>query len=118
MKFLMTYAGDRSVAPSPEKLAELGKFTNEMVASGIVVLHGGLVRPSTGKRVRMVGGQFSVTDGPFAETKEVIDGFALIEVESREVAVQMAERFMRVAGDGEGEILQVFEPHDIPPIPH
>jgi hypothetical protein len=114
MKFLMTYAGDRSVPPSPEKMAAIGKFTAEMVASGVVSLHGGLVRPTTGPRVRMTAGNFSVTDGPFAETKELIDGFALIEVGSRAEAIEMARRFMSIAGDGEGEILQVFQPGEFP----
>ena len=95
-------------------MAELGKFTAEMVASGVVVMQGGLVRPTTGPRVRMADGKFSVTDGPFAETKELIDGFALIEVGSMAEAVEMARRFMSIAGDGEGEILQVFDPEQIP----
>ncbi|HVJ20577.1 MAG TPA: YciI family protein [Polyangiaceae bacterium] len=114
MKFLMTYAGDRSAPPTPEKMAAIGKLTAEMMAAGVVVMTGGLVRPTTGTHVRMTAGTFSVTDGPFAETKELIDGFALIEVGSRAEAVEMARRFMSVAGDGEGEILQVFEPQNIP----
>ena len=51
-----------------------------------------------------------MTDGPYAETKELIDGFALIEVSSKEEAIDVARQFMTVAGDGQGEILQVFDP--------
>ena len=114
MKFLMTYAGDRTAPPTPEKMAAIEKLTAEMIAAGVVLMTGGLVRPTTGTHVRMAAGKFSVTDGPFAETKELIDGFALIEVASRAEALEMARRFMSIAGDGEGEILQVFEPGDFP----
>jgi hypothetical protein len=109
MKFLMTYAGDTSKPPTPEVLAALGKFTVEMVKAGVVLMTGGLQRPTKGTKVRCAGGQFSVTDGPFAETKELIDGFALIEAKSKEEAIELARRFMSIAGDGDGEILQVFE---------
>jgi hypothetical protein len=119
MKFLMTFVGDSKTPPSPEKLAELAEFTAEMVASGVVLMHGGLVRPTTGTRVRRSGESFTVTDGPFAETKEVIDGFALVEAGSKEEAIAMARRFTSVAGDGEGEILQVFAAGEFPgSIPH
>ncbi|HVR19164.1 MAG TPA: YciI family protein [Polyangiaceae bacterium] len=111
MKFLMTYeAKPNTPPPSPEKLAALGKFTEEMMKTGIVLLTGGLVRPSTGTRVRFAGGKFSVTDAALPETKELIDGFALIQVSSKEEALKMAESFMKVAGEGEGEVLQVFDP--------
>jgi len=62
--------------------------------------------------VKLAGGNFSATDGPFAETKELIDGFALIQAKSREEAIEHARRFMSIAGDGEGEILQVFDSED------
>ena len=110
MKFLMTYAGKAGAAPpSQEQMAAIGKLTAEMSAAGVLLMTGGLVRPTKGTQVRMSGGKFSVTDGPFAETKELIDGFALIEAKSREEAIEHARRFMQLAGDGEGEILQVFD---------
>lgn len=115
MKFLMTFAGKPGAPPpTQEQMAAIGKFTMEMIASGVVVMTGGLVRPTKGLQVRMSDGKFSVTDGPFAETKELIDGFALIEAKSKEEAIEHARKFMALAGDGEGEILQVFEPQDIP----
>ena len=70
--------------------------------------------PSKGTQVRLSGGKFSVTDGPFAETKELIDGFALIQAASKQEAIEIARRFMHIAGEGEGEILQVFDPMEIP----
>jgi hypothetical protein len=110
MKFLMTYAATTVAPPTPEKMAEIGKFTEEMSKSGILLMTGGLQRPTKGTRLTYAGGKHSVTDGPFAETKELIDGFALIQVDSREGAIAVAQRFMKIAGEGEGEILQVFDP--------
>ncbi|HKA86844.1 MAG TPA: YciI family protein [Haliangiales bacterium] len=115
MKFLLTYAADpKAPPPTPEKMMEIGKLTAEMVSSGVVIMTGGLVRPSKGTQLRCAAGKVSVTDGPFAETKELIDGFALINAGSKEEAIQLATRFMSIAGDGSGEILQVFDPTEIP----
>ena len=115
MRFMMTYTQDPNVVTTPEQMAAIGKFTQEMIQAGTVVMTGGLVRPTKGTKVRYAGGKVSVTDGPFAETKELIDGFAVVEVGSHEEAVQVAERFMRVAGEGSGEILQMFGPGGPPP---
>lgn len=118
MKFLMTYAANpNNPPPTPEKMAAIGAFTVENIAKGVVLMTGGLVRPSRGIQVRCEAGQFTATDGPFAETKELIDGFALIRAASREEAVAIAESFMKLAGDGTGEILQVFDQADAPPPP-
>jgi hypothetical protein len=115
MKFLMTYAAARNAAPpTPEQMAAIGKLSQEMIQAGVILMTGGLVRPTKGTQVRMSGGKFSVTDGPFAETKELIDGFALIQAGSREEAIEHARRFMSIAGEGEGEILQVFDGSEIP----
>jgi hypothetical protein len=115
MKFLLTYQGDTSKPPTPETMAEIGKLTEEMMRSGVVLMTGGLVRPNNGTQVKMTAGKFSVTDGPFPETKELIDGFALVRAASKEEAVEMTRRFMSVAGDGEGEILQVFDASELGP---
>ena len=107
MKFLMTYEPAVKEAPTPEKMARLAQFTEESAKAGILIMTGGLTRPSKGTRVKLSGGNFTV-DGPYAETKELIDGFALIEVESREEAIEVARRFMTVAGDGHAEVLAVY----------
>jgi hypothetical protein len=113
MKFLMTYQGvDRQ--PTPETMAALGKFGEEMSKSGTLLMTGGLVRPSKGTKITYAGGKYTVTDGPFPETKELIDGFALIRVSSQDEALAVAKRFMAIAGEGEGEVLQVFDAADIP----
>jgi hypothetical protein len=73
-----------------------------------------LVRPTTGTRVGLAAGKFTVTDGPYAETKELIDGFALIRADSMAEALEHAKQFMSIAGDGQGEVLQVFDSAEIP----
>jgi hypothetical protein len=114
MKFLMTYVPTSSAPPDPATMAAIGEFSVEMAKAGVLLMTGGLVRPTKGTLVKLTANEFSVTDGPFAETKELIDGFALIEVKTKEEALEVARRFMAVAGDGTGEILQVFEPGEIP----
>jgi hypothetical protein len=109
MKYLLTYESTDRNPPTPEKMAAIAKFGQEMSAAGVLIMTGGLQRASKSTRVRMTSGKFSATDGPFAETKEVIDGFALVNAKSKEEAVEHARRFMSVAGDGEGEVLQVFD---------
>jgi hypothetical protein len=116
MKFMMTYEQNPNLPPpTPEKMAAIVAFSQEMAKSGILIMTGGLQRPTKGTRVKLSAGDFTVTDGPFAETKELIDGFALIEVKSRDEALAVARRFMAIAGDGEAEVLQVFDPGGPPP---
>jgi hypothetical protein len=110
MKFLMTYVqSPKSAPPTPEHGAAIAKFTQEMAASGVLLMTGGLQRATKGTQIKLAGGKFTATDGPFAETKELIDGFALVQTKSREEAIELARRFMNIAGDGEGEVLQVFD---------
>lgn len=111
MKFLMTYEQTSQAPPTPEKMAAIVAFSQEMTKAGVLIMTGGLQRPSKGgTHVKLAGAAFTVTDGPFAETKELIDGFALIQVSSKQHALEVAKQFMSIAGDGEGEILQVFDP--------
>jgi hypothetical protein len=112
MKFLMTYAATNR-APTSEQMMEIGKFSEEMTKAGVLLMTGGLVRPSKGTRIVYAEGKHTVTDGPYPETKELIDGFALIKVSSKEEALEMAKRFMRIAGEGEAEVLQVFDPMEM-----
>lgn len=115
MKFLMIYASDpQAPPPTPEQMRALGEYTTKMISSGVVKMTGGIVRPSKGTEVRLSGGTFSVTDGPFAETKELIDGYAIVEVESREMAIELSRQFMEIAGEGRGQLLRLFDPHEFP----
>lgn len=116
MKFLLTYQQDPSAPPpTPETMAAIGALSQREIASGRIVMTGGLVRPTKGIHVQCAAGKVTITDGPFAETKELIDGFALVEVGSKEEAIAMATEFMQIAGDGNGEILQLFDPGGPPP---
>jgi hypothetical protein len=90
-------------------MAEMGKLIEEMTRAGVLLATEGCQPSSKGARVRYSGGKFTVTDGPFTETKELIAGFALFEVKSKEEAVEWTKRFLRVAGEGESEIRQIFE---------
>jgi hypothetical protein len=118
MKFLLTYAQNPDLPPpTPEKMAAIGAHAQRMISAGVIVMTGGLVRPTRGVHIRCEAGKASVIDGPFAETKELIDGFALVQVPSKEEAVRLAREFMELAGDGTGEVLQVFDQADAPPPP-
>ena len=117
MKFLLTYEQNPNLPPpSREKMAAIGAYTQKMIASGTVLMTGGLVRPTKGTKVKCENGKVSVTDGPFAETKELIDGFALVKADSKEEAIRLATEFMQLAGDGVGEVLQVFEMGEQSPV--
>jgi hypothetical protein len=108
MRFLLdTVDGDTASAPpSPQMMSEVGKFTDETKRAGILLATGGLAPAST--RIRSAGGKVAVTDGPFTETKELTGGFALIEVKSKEEAIEWAKRFRKIVGDGESVIQEVF----------
>ena len=115
MQFLMYSVGevDTSTPPSMEMLAELGKFTEEMIKSGVLVATGS-AQPQ-GTRLKLTGGKFTTTDGPFIEAKELTGGFAILEAPSLEEAVELAKRFRLIVGDGESEIVRIMGPSDFGP---
>jgi len=107
MRYLMLAMNDENTPAPDEKLfSEMAKFIEEMTANGTLLATGGL--DPEGFRVRSVGDDVTVTDGPFAETKESVGGFALLEVRSREEALEHARRFRRIVGDGESRIHEVY----------
>ncbi len=114
MQYLMIYTPDDAAPPSPEHMMALAKFGEESAKSGILVATGGMFPSSLGARVRLSKGKFSVTDGPFPEAKEVMAGWAIVKVNSKEEAIENARQFMAIAGDGEGEIRLLSDP---PPNP-
>jgi hypothetical protein len=117
MQFLMIYRPDRNedVPLSLECMAELGKNCEEMAKAGILVMSAGLQPTAKGARVRLCDGEIAVTDGPFTEAKEVIAGINLIQAASKEEAIELAKQLIKLAGDGETEIRQVYEASDIFP---
>ena len=108
MRFLMTTNGGGS-PPDEQLFAEMGRFVEELTRAGVLLAASGLDR---GTHVTSSGGNITLTDGPFAESKEVIVSFALVEVRSKEEALELARRFWKIVGDGEGDIRQVFGPED------
>jgi hypothetical protein len=79
----------------------------EMTQAGVLIATDGLPPSSKGARVRISRGQFTVIDGPFTEAKELIGGYAIVEVESKVEAIELAKRFLSVMGEGESEIRQM-----------
>ncbi len=114
MRFMiLVKASEESEAgalPSTEQLAEMGKYNEELVNAGVMLAGEGLHPSSKGVRIRYDGKKCSVIDGPFAETKELVAGFWLIDVKSKEEAIEWLKR--APFQDGEVEIRPVFEADD------
>jgi hypothetical protein len=94
--------------PSPEFMAEMGRFLGEAMQAGVVVATGGL-QPK-GTHLTYSGGKFTVTDGPFIELKELLGGWAIINVASLDEAVEWCKRFRAIVGEGVTEIVPVMGP--------
>lgn len=101
---------ETATEPTPEMLAEMGQFISEATQAGAVVATGAL--HGQGTRLKLSNGKFSVTDGPFIELKELTAGFAVIQANSLEEAIEWCKRFRKIVGDGESEIVRVFGPDD------
>ena len=106
---------ETGVLPSKEFMDEMGKFMEEVTKAGVLLATDGLHPSSKGKRVRLSEGKTTVIDGPFAESKELIASYALLEVKSMGEAVEWTTRFLKVLGGGECELRPVFEASDFPP---
>ena len=107
---------EAGVLPSQEMLTEMGKFNEELVKAGVLLAAEGLHPTSRGVRVTFSGGKRTVIDGPFTEAKELIAGFWLWQVKSKEEAIEWVKRCPNPTGaEGEIEIRQVFEPDDFAP---
>ena len=102
--------------PDPQLMADMNKFNDELVKAGVMLAGEGLHPSSKGARVHFSGKNRTVTDGPFAETKELVAGFWLWQVKSLEEAIEWVKRCPNPhAGESEIEIRQVFEPEDFAP---
>jgi hypothetical protein len=115
MRFMMIYKPDDVASleagspPTEDEMTRMGEFIEEVAREGVLVLTDGLQASSTGARVRRTKGRITVEDGPFTETKELIGGFAIVNVTSKAQAVELAKRFLAVAGDGESEIRLMYD---------
>lgn len=113
MRFMMLYkpGSESDAPPTQQEMAEMGQFIEEMAREGVLLSTDGLQPSSKGARVRISGGKFTVTDGPFTETKELIAGYAIVQAKSKQEAIELAKRFLKVVGEGESEIRLM---HDVP----
>ncbi|MFC5522754.1 YciI family protein [Polaromonas jejuensis] len=117
MKFMVMVKADKNseagVMPSEQLLADMGKFNESLVKAGVLLAAEGLHPSSKGARVKFSGSKRTVVDGPFAETKELVAGFWMLQVKSKEEAIEWIKRCPNpMEGESEIEIRQVFEAED------
>lgn len=123
MRFMIIRKADRNTEadptplPSEALLAAMGKYNEELVRAGAMLDGAGLHPSRKGARVKFSGGKPTVIDGPFAEAKELIAGYTLIQAKSREEAIEWVKRWPPLDGDGEVEleIRQLYELEDFGP---
>jgi len=127
MRFMMLLKADKNteagLMPDEAILIAMGKYNEELIKAGVLLAGEGLQPSSKGARVRFSGGKTTVIDGPFAETKELIAGFWMIQAKSKEEAIEWAKRVpfdpqgasATTGGVGEIEIRQLFDPADFSP---
>jgi len=122
MRFMIivkaTKDSEAGVMPEEKLIAEMATYHEELAKAGVLLDASGLQASSKGWRVKYSGGKRTVVDGPFAETKELIAGYTLIQVKSRQQALEWTKRFPNPAGEGtqcEIEVRQLFELEDFGP---
>ena len=121
MRFMIIVKANKDseagVLPEESLIAEMATYHEQLAKAGVLLDASGLQPSSTGARIKYSGGKRTVTDGPFTESKELIAGYTLIQVKSREEAMEWAKRFPSPMGekDGEIEIRQLFDLDDFPP---
>ena len=122
MRFMMIVKHAEKQGPPPKELMDaIGKLAEEAAKAGTMLGSGGLGPTAQGARVRLSGGQVTVTDGPFTEAKEIVGGYAQFELKSKEEAIESAIRFMELhkkhwpGWEGETEVRQMFGPEDFAP---
>jgi hypothetical protein len=118
MRFLVIVKANKDteagVLPDEKLLTEMGQFNEELVKAGVLLVAEGLQPSSKGARIKFSGAKRTVIDGPFAETKELVAGFWLWQVKSREEAIEWAKRIPNPTGEeSEVEIRQVYEADDL-----
>jgi hypothetical protein len=111
MQFLGYTLADPSIPtppPTPEMYAKMGEFVAEATKAGVLLATGGLAPVEDAVKVKYADGEFTVLDGPFSEAKELVGGWALMEVRDKAEAIEWTKRFLAIAGHGESTIRQVF----------
>lgn len=126
MRFMTMIKADRDfeagVPPDPKMMEAMTSFTEELTRAGVLLATGALAPSSQGIRIVASGGRLDIVDGPFAETKELIAGFAILQTRTREEVLEWGRRFMKIHHDilgpsweGVSEIRQLFWPEDFNP---
>lgn len=109
MRFLSVYKSAEQGPPTQDEMERMGKLVEEGFKSGYLLATEGCLPSAMGARVRRTNGDLKVTDGPFTESKEVIGGFAILQADSKEHAIELVKQFLQVAGDGECELRALYE---------
>ncbi len=110
MRFLSIYkTAERGVPPSAEEMARMTRLVEEGMKAGYLLAVEGCLPSAMGARVRQSQGTVSVTDGPFAEAKELVGGLAILQANSKAEAIELVRQFLMAAGDGECEVRQLYE---------
>lgn len=116
MYFLMYTIGDDSKPippPSQKEMEEMGKFMDESVKAGVLISTGMMMPTTQGTTVRLTDGKFNVTDGHYTGSKELIGGWALVQVASKAEAIDLTKRFLKIVGGGESRIREVTMPEQV-----
>jgi hypothetical protein len=115
MRFLSLYKSpERNTPPTPEEMATMGRLIEEWMKSGKLLGTEGCMPSALGARVRIDQNKYTVSDGPFTESKEVVGGFAILDAPSKEVAIEYVKEFLKVVGQGECELRQVYDANSTP----
>jgi hypothetical protein len=110
MRFLSIYKNrERNTPPTPEEMASMGKLIEDWMKSGKLIATEGCMPSALGARVRIDGGKYTVSDGPFTEAKELVGGFAILDAPSREAAIGYVKEFLQHVGEGECELRQLYD---------
>ncbi len=115
MRYMALLKGNReseSYVPSKEDAERMGKVIEEGMSAGWLIATDGLHPSSRTSRLNLAGGKRTITDGPFAESKELIASYALLKVGSKEEAIERTWQFLDLIGGGEVELWQVYDPED------
>jgi hypothetical protein len=113
MRFLGYTLGDESEPippPDPELMEKMDVFVEEATKAGVILVTGGIGPSAMGAKISLHDGEFTVVDGPFAEAKELVGGWALLECRDLDEAVEWSKRFISVIGEGEVRVRPVFGP--------
>ena len=110
MRFLSIYKSpEKNTPPTQEEMEKMGKLIEEGMRAGWLLGTEGCLPSALGVRVRLANGNITVTDGPFTESKELVGGFAILQAKSKQEAIELVRDFLRVVGQGECELRQLYE---------